>query len=238
LNLTIASITVRGMLGRKRALLLFALPAILLALAGVLRATGSGDLSSSAIVLRLFAVGTLLPLLTLIAASGVIGPEIDDGQIMYLMTKPISRPVITTTKLVVAIGLVAVFAAVPTTAAGMILTGSDANLAVAFGLGILAGGAAYCALFLALSVVTRQPVTIGLVYALVWETMIANYAPRAKTLSIQQWAYSVTDSLTTATDIVATVSLSTALPLLAVVTVGGAVLAGWRMRSLTISGPE
>src|SRR5258708_30574745 len=103
MNPTIAYITFRAMLGRKRALLLFALPAILLLLAVILRLTGHNDLQISTNVLEKFALGTLLPLLGLIVGSGVIGPEIDDGQIMYVLTKPIPRPVIVTTKPAVAI---------------------------------------------------------------------------------------------------------------------------------------
>lgn len=238
MNLTIASITARGMLGRKRALLLFALPTILLALAGGLRYGEVNDLDSATFLLESFAIGTLLPLLALIAATGVIGPEIDGGQIMYLLTKPISRPVIATTKLAVAIGLVAIFAAVPTFAAGWIMVGSQAELAVACTVGVLAGGVAYCALFMALAVVSRHAVTIGLVYALVWESLIGNFAPGAQTLSIQQWAFTVADTLTAASSVEAVVRPSLALPLLAGVTVVGTFLAGWRLRGLSISGPE
>ncbi|NED54877.1 ABC transporter permease subunit, partial [Micromonospora aurantiaca] len=70
-----------------------------------------------------FGLATLLPLLALIAGTGVIGPEIDDGQIMYVLTKPIPREVIVLTKLVVAIILTTAFATVPTLLAGLILTG-------------------------------------------------------------------------------------------------------------------
>src|SRR5918999_2214197 len=142
LNATIAYITFRGMLGRRRALLLFILPAILLVLAGVLTATGYNDLTASTAVLQRFALGALLPLLALIAGTGVIGPEIDDGQIMYVLTKPIPRPVITTTKLMVAIVIVVVFAVVPTLIAGVVMFGATAQLSIAFTAGVLVGGIA------------------------------------------------------------------------------------------------
>lgn len=238
MNLTIAHITFRSMLGRKRAFLLLVLPVILLLLAVILRMTDNNDLDSSTVLLHQFAIGTLLPLLALIAGTGVIGPEIDDGQIMYLLTKPVARPVITTTKLFVAIGLVIVFAVLPTLGAGLITVGLEADLAVAFAIGALAGGVAYCALFVALSVVTRYPVVIGLLYALVWETMIGNYASGARALSVQQWGMAVTDALTTATSVTAAVRPGTAIPLLAVLTVTGLVAAGWRLRSLAVAGTE
>jgi ABC-2 type transport system permease protein len=238
MNLTIAVITARAMLGRKRTLLLLALPAFLLALAVLLRLTENNDLSTAKILLHQFAIATLLPLLGVIAGTGVIGPEIDDGQIMYLLTKPIPRPVISSTKLAVAIAIIALFGAVPTLGAGLIMVGTEADLAAAFAIGALAGGVAYCALFVALAVVTRYPVVIGLLYALIWETTIGNLARGAKTLSIQQWAYSISDVFTTATDVTATVKPSTAVPMLVALTVLGAVVAGWRLRSLAFRGPE
>ncbi|MEO5875700.1 MAG: ABC transporter permease [Streptosporangiaceae bacterium] len=237
MNPTIAYITVRGMLGRKRALLLFALPAMLLLLVIGLKASDNATVSIQTAVLRQFALSTLLPLLALIAGTGVIGPEIDDGQIMYIMTKPISRPVIVMTKLAVAIALVFAFAVVPTFVAGLIL-GNTEGLAFAFAFAVLIGGIAYCALFVALAVVSRFAVTIGLIYVLVWEVLIGNLAPGAKNLSIQQWSLSIVDRLTDASTVEAEVSLGTAGILLLVVTVAGALYASVRLRNLTIASAE
>jgi ABC-2 type transport system permease protein len=238
MNATIAYITFRGMLGRKRALLLFALPGVLLVLALALRITGYNDLDVSTAVLQRFALGTLLPLLCLIAGTGVIGPEIDDGQIMYILTKPIPRPVVTTTKYAVALVLVFVFAVVPTLVAGLLMTGTTAGLTLAFAIGTFAGGAAYCAVFVALAVASRNAVTIGLLYALVWETLVGNFAPGARTLSIQQWALSVTDALTPASTLTSEVGLGMAAVLLVVVTVLGVTLAAVRLRTLPVAGTE
>jgi ABC-2 type transport system permease protein len=238
MNLTIAYITFRGMLGRKRALLLFVLPAVLLVLAIVLRITNHNDLDVSAVVLQTFALGTLLPLLAMIAGTGVIGPEIDDGQIMYVLTKPIQRPVITVTKLVVAITLMVAFAVVPTLIAGLILSGTTAQLTVAFAIGLFVGGVAYCAVFVALAVASRNAVTIGLLYALVWESLVGNFAPGARSLSIQQWALSVTDALTSATSVTSEVRLGVAVVALACVTVAGATLAALRLRTLSVASAD
>jgi ABC-2 type transport system permease protein len=238
MNLTVAYITFRGMLGRKRALLLFLLPAVLLVLAIALRVTDHNDLDTAALVLRTFALGTLLPLLGLITGTGVIGPEIDDGQIMYVLTKPISRPVVTTTKLLVAIALMIVFAVIPTLVAGLILAGTTAQLSVAFAIGLFVGGVAYCAVFVALAVASRNAVTIGLIYALVWESLLGNFAPGARSLSIQQWALSVADAMTSATSVTSEVGLGTAAVLLVCVTAAGAVLAALRLRTLTIASAD
>ena len=238
MNPTIAMITFRAMLGRRRALLLFLLPAILLFLALALRVAGENDPGVSAGVLQRFGLATLLPLLALIAGTGVIGPEIDDGQITYVLATPVPRRVVVLTKLAVAVALVALFGAVPTLAAGLLMTGTAEGMAPAFTVGVLVGGIAYAAVFVALAVVSRNAVTIGLLYALVWETLLGNFAPGARSASIQQWALSVTDALTGSSYVTSTVGLAVAVPLLAAVTVAGASLAVTRLRSLSIAGAE
>jgi ABC-2 type transport system permease protein len=238
MNSTIAMITFRSMLGRRRALLLLLLPAVLLLLAVVLRALGENDLEVSAGVLQRFGLATLLPLLALIAGTGVIGPEIDDGQIMYVLTKPIPRQVVVLTKLAVAIVLVTVFAAAPTLLAGLLMSGTTEGMATAFTVGVLVGGLTYSAIFVALAVVSRNAVTIGLLYALVWETLLGNFAPGAKSASVQQWGLSVTDALTGASPVVSTVSLAVALPLLFLTAVAATLLAVVRLRSLSVASAE
>jgi ABC-2 type transport system permease protein len=238
MNATIAYITFRAMLGRKRALLLFALPAVLLVLAVGLRLTGNNDLNITTTVLQRFALTTLLPLLALIAGTGVIGPEIDDGQIMYILTKPIPRPVIIMTKLAVAIALMIAFAVVPTLVAGLILTGNTAEVTAGFAVGTLVGGVAYCAVFVVLAVASRNAVTIGLLYALVWETLIGNFAPGARSLSIQQWALSVTDAVSSASTVTSEVRFGLAVVFLVIVTALGATFAAVRLRTLSVASAE
>lgn len=235
---TIAYITFRGMLGRRRALLLFALPAVLLLLSIGLRLTGNADLDTATALLTQFGLGALLPLLALLAGTGVISPEIDDGQIMYLMTKPIARPIISTTKYLVAVALVIGFGVVPIFISAVVMNGMTAGLATGFALGSLVGGIAYCALFIAIAVLSRFAVTIGLIYALVWENLLARYAAGAKTLSIRQWAISITDLTTNATAVTSDVHGSTAVPLLIVLTALGIVFAGWKLRTLSITGTD
>jgi ABC-2 type transport system permease protein len=235
---TIAYITFRGMLGRRRALLLFILPGVLLLLSIGLRLTGNTDLDTATTLLTQFGLGALLPLLALLAGTGVIGPEIDDGQIMYLMTKPIARPIISTTKFLVAVALVVGFGVVPMFISAVIMNGLTAGLATGFALGALVGGIAYCALFIAIAVLSRFAVTIGLIYALVWENLLARYASGAKTLSIRQWAISVADLTTNATTVTSDVSGSTAVPLLIALTAIGVVFAGWKLRTLSITGTD
>jgi ABC-2 type transport system permease protein len=237
-NTTIAHITFRGMLGRRRALLLFFLPAVLVLLALALRITGNADLDSGTAVLWTFGLAVLLPLLSLIAGTGVIGPEIDDGQIMYVLTKPIPRSSVIVTKYLCAAVLVTVFAVLPIWLAGVIMTGVGSDLPWGFAIGAFFGGLAYSAVFTALAVASRQAVTVGLIYALVWESLLGNFAPGVQTLSVQQWALAIADRLSSSTTVEASVSLSVSVVLLALVTAAGLALATTRLRTLTLASAD
>ena len=98
---------------------------------------------------------------------------------------------------------------------------------------------AYCALFLLLAVVTRNAVVIGLLYALIWESLIGQFVPGAQVLSIQQWGLALTERLVgsraAGLGITSAADLGVALPLLIIVVVGCTWYAGQRLRSLRLS---
>jgi ABC-2 type transport system permease protein len=242
MNTTVAQLTVRSLLGRRRVLLLVALPGVLILLAAAARALAGQDQDITVGLLGGFGLATLAPLLGLIAGTGVIGPEIDDGSIIYLLAKPLSRFAIVITKGAVAAGVVTVFAALGTLLAGLILAGTSDGLAVAYALGALAAGISYCALFLLLAVLTRHAVVLGLLYALIWESLVGSFVPGAQALSIQQWALAgIEKGLGDRAEplgVSSAVSLGAAIPMALAVIVGATWLAGWRLRTLRLTSDE
>jgi ABC-2 type transport system permease protein len=238
MNFVVAGITYRAVLGRRRILLLILLPLVLIGLALLLRAIGSTDEKATITLMQVYAIGTMLPLLGLIAGTGTIAPEIDDGTIIHLLSKPISRPVIATTKFVVAASLLALFAAVPTFVAAYLLIRDEAGIASGFALGALIGGIAYAAVFLLLGVVTRHAVTIGLIYAVVWENLVGGYVPGARNFSIQQWAQTFAGQISTSGFFKPSVGMGFAVPAVLIVTIGSVIWAGQRLRSLSLTGDE
>ncbi|MFG3495991.1 ABC transporter permease [Streptomyces sp. NPDC047928] len=238
-NPTVARLTYRALLGRRRAAILFVLPGLLLLIAAAVRAFNGADDQVAADVLGGFALATMVPLIGVIAGTGAIGPEIDDGSIVYLLSKPVKRPSIIFTKLIVAIAVTMVFSAVPTFIAGFILNGNGQQVAVAYTVAALVASIAYSALFLLLGTVSRHAVVIGLVYALVWETLFGSLIEGARTLSVQQWALAVAERAVAADGLIASdVGLPLAVTLLAGVTVAATWYAGQKLRTLTLAGEE
>ncbi|GLF95768.1 ABC transporter permease [Streptomyces yaizuensis] len=237
-NPTVARLTYRAVLGRRRAAILFILPALLLLIAAAVRFFNGADDQIADAVLGQFALATMVPLIGVIAGTGSIGPEIDDGSIVYLLAKPVKRPTIILTKLTVAIAVTMVFSAVPTMIAGMILNGNGQQIAVAYTVAALVASIAYAALFLLIGTISRNAVVIGMIYALIWESLFGSLVPGARTLSIQQWALALGERTATGDLVTSDVGLPTAVVLLSVVTVAATWYAGQRLRVLKLAGEE
>ncbi|MGA5505230.1 ABC transporter permease [Streptomyces umbrinus] len=235
---TVARLTYRGLLGRRRALILGALPALLIVISVAVRGFTGADDQVASDVLGGFALATMVPLIGVIAGTGAIGPEIDDGSVVYLLAKPVKRPTIIFTKLIVAIAVTMAFSAIPTFLAGMILNGNGQQIAVAYTVAALVASIAYAAMFLLLGTITRHAVVFGLVYALVWETLFGSLVSGARTLSVQQWSLAVAQKVSGGDLVTSDVGLTTGTVLLVVVTVAATWFAGQKLRTLTLAGEE
>lgn len=235
---TVARLTYRALLGRRRAAVLLILPLLLILIAVAVRTFNGVDDQIAADVLGGFALATMIPLIGVIAGTGAIGPEIDDGSIVYLLAKPVTRPTIIFTKLIVAISVTMAFSAVPTFIAGYILNGNGQQIAVSYTIAALVASIAYSALFLLLGTVSRHAVVIGLVYALVWETLFGSLVAGARTLSVQQWALAVAEKTGGDGMIASDVGLPLAITLLVGVTCVATWYAGQKLRTLKLAGEE
>ncbi len=237
MNRTIVRLTARGMLGGRRVWLLAALALLLVGIAVLARVLVPVSDADAAALLQGVSFATFLPLFGLIVGTGAIAPEIDDGSIVHLLSKPVSRHTIVQSKLAVAVGATVVFAVLPTMLAAVVL-GAGPSTVLAFGAGALAAGAVYSVAFLLLSILTRHAVIIGLLYALMWESLVGSFVPGARNLSVQQWALSVTGSIAPPGPVTANVALGLACALIVGVLVAATWYAGSRLRVLTLAAEE
>ena len=233
-NPTIARITTRGLFGRRRFLLLLPLPVLLVGLALLARGLGAkpGDWSEPVLVGLGFAA--VLPVIALIVGNGVLGSEIDDGTLVHILAKPLPRREIILTKLVVAVSVTAVTVGVPMYLAGLVA--GSGRLGIGLAVGSLVGAFAYSALFLALSLLTRRPVLLGLLYVLIWEGVLGNLLTGTRMLSVQQYVVAVAAKVGGTDLLTGRVSVPVSLVMAVAFTVGGTVLAIDRLRSFSIAG--
>lgn len=232
MNSTIAKLALQALLGRKRFWALLAFPILMLGLTVALVALADGDAG-------LFLIATLgfplvLPLIALMAASAVLGPEVDDGSVVYLLAKPVNRHAIATSKWVVAWAATLLVGGGSLLLAGLV-TG-DPRTATAWLVAGLVSGTAYSALFLALSALTRHAVVIGLMFVLIWETLLGGLLSGVAWLSIAQWGVRVGHEVST--ELPDPANLPWAIGAAVVVTLGGVWFAGDRLRSFSLTGDE
>jgi len=234
-NPTVAWLTVRATLGRRRALL-FAVPAvILIALTLVLRATRPAGAAWPDHVLGDFGFSVLLPLTALIIGTGVLGAEIDDGSAIHLLATPVRRSAVVVTKFSVAAVATMLFAAVPELVAGLLAPGSG-KLGFALFAGALVGSVIYSAVFVMASVLTSRAIAVGLLYVLIWEGLLGNLVGGARILSIAHYSLGVANAIYPDRNFQAGLSLSTSLILGVIVTGGALILATRRLSAFAIKG--
>ncbi|GAA2360462.1 hypothetical protein Cme02nite_37630 [Catellatospora methionotrophica] len=234
MNMTIAWITARGLLGRRRSWLLLPMPLILIGITAIGLGFDAPAVDLADGVLIGLGVAVILPLVSLIVGTGVLGSEIDDGTVVHILTKPIPRSRIILAKLAVAATVSAVTTAVPMFVAAAMVGG--VKLGLGFALACAAGAVVYSALFLALSVLTRRPVLLGLLYVVIWEGLLSNVVMGTRTVSVQHYVIEFASELSGSTLFTATVSLGVAAAMAVVLTVAGTWLATQRLRSFSVAG--
>ncbi|GAB95490.1 ABC-2 type transport system permease protein [Kineosphaera limosa] len=233
MNPTIARLAVYALLGAKRVWALLAFPVFLLVIAFAMRTFAQG--STSAELISGLAYPVLLPLVALLATSSVLGPEVDDGSIVYLLAKPVNRYVVAFSKFVVAWVATLLAGVLPLPIAGYIVDGMLTRGTQAWAIGGVVAATAYCALFLALAAVTRYAVVFGLLFVLLWEGALGGLLGGIAWVSVRQWGARIAenvDRFIVAPDLPLAYAFGAAL----VVTVGGLWWAGDRLRSFTVRG--
>jgi ABC-2 type transport system permease protein len=242
MNSVVINLTRRALLGKRRALLLMLLPGLLLGIAALVGAGNSADAESASGFIQGFGLGTLLPLICLLIGTGVIGPEIEDQSLIYLLAKPVKRSTIVLSKLAVAYGAALVFAVIPTVAATWLAGGREADVVLALAVTAALASLTYVTVFFLLATLTRNAVVVGLLYAVLWETVLGGYAPGVRALSVRQWSLAPAEQIAGAQaqawGIASEVSLTTGVIAIAITTVAAIALASRRLSRLQLSSGE
>jgi ABC-2 type transport system permease protein len=232
---TIASVTLRATMGRKRALLFAIPPVILIVVTLLIKVAHPTDPSWPSEILGVFGFSVVLPLTALIIGTSVLGAEVDDGSIVQLLATPVPRSVVIASKYVVATVLTAAFVAVPELVAGLIATGAT-KLTFGLFVGALAGSVMYNAVFVMLSVLTTRAIAFGLLYVLIWESLLTNFVSGAKLLSIGHYSLGIANAIAHDSNLNAGLSAGTAIPMGVIVTAIALVIAARGLASFSLKG--
>jgi ABC-2 type transport system permease protein len=238
-TMPITAVTLRGLLGRRRTVLLVLLVGLPVLVALLLRVAGS-DVNVERILDPMI-VRTILPLVALVFGTAALGSELEDGTAVYLIIKPIPRWRIIGAKMLVAAGLTVALVMPATVATGILVAGfGPGSMATtfAYALAASAGGAAYACAFVALSAFTGRALIIGLAYTLIWEGILAGLLEGTRFLSIRQATLGIAAGLDEPPFGATPLELPLSVAIIAVVIVGSFVLGSLRLARFEIRGGD
>ena len=231
-------VTLRGLLNRRRIVLMTLLAAIpvLLGVLVYLRG-GRPDVDR---VLGILIVQTVMPLVALVLGTAALGSEIEDGTAIYLLAKPIPRWQVALAKILVAVGLTSALVVPSTLLTGLLICrgGSEAiGVTLAFALGCFVGGSTYAAAFVALSALTSRALVLGLAYVLLWEGTLGGLLQGTRFLSIRQATLGLVDAAggeVSGEPLAADLSVV----VLTAVIVGSFLIASWKLARFEVRGAD
>ena len=235
-------LTARQLLTRGKVLILVALGA-LPAILALLYTFSDSTLDQQTFLVRAytnFVLTVVAPVTALVFAAAVLGSELEDGTIVYLLLKPVPRWQIVVSKLLPTVAIIAVFvaASIYLTAFAVDRGVEEAHVAFAFALGATLGSAAYAAMFTFLGLITSRALIGGLLYVFVWEGLLTNLFTGARNYSVREYMRGIADAFSTLPIEVfdAQISGPRALISCGVVVLVFTLLAVDRLRTITIAG--
>jgi ABC-2 type transport system permease protein len=235
----ITGVTLRGLLGRRRTvlmLLLVGLPVLVAFLVRIAGSSGEADRILDPMIVR-----TILPLVALVFGTAALGAELEDGTAVFLIIKPIPRWRIIGAKMLVAAGLTIALIMPSTVLTGVLVAGTGpGSLATTFAYALAAGigGAAYACAFVALSAFTGRALIIGLAYTMIWEGVLAGLLEGTKFLSIRQATLGIAAGLSEPPFGQTPLELPLSVVIIAVALVGSFVLGSLRLARFEIRGGD
>lgn len=187
MNTTIMRLATASLWGRWRGWALVALPVLVAALGFLIGQLDTDPATGWDLLVGVW-IPLVVPLVSLLAASAVLGPEIDDGSLLYLLAKPVDRHSVLRSKYLVAASSALALLTVPLLVVGVLMPSDSGSRPGALAWGLTVGSAvatlAYVALFLLLTVLLRRSVIAAIIYIFVIEQVVVNMLSGAAVLSI------------------------------------------------------
>ena len=194
--------SLRQLLGRGRVAIIVLLAAVPVALVAVIRAfnvdLGADDLNELAVgIVGVLMVTAVLPIVTMTLATASFGNEVEDRTLAYLALNPVSRWSIVLSKMLAPVAIAGPVLAV----SGMLVAGvwleGDVRTVAAGGVGILAGVAAYSAIFTWLGLTVGHPLGFALVYVFIWEGLLSTLLSGTRYLSVRAYTMTLMEGIDT-----------------------------------------
>ena len=184
-----------------------------------------------------FGLILIVPIVSLVFASAVLGETREDGTLVYLWLRPMDRGPIVVGAAAAAATAALPLTVIPTVVGGWLAaerTVGSADLVVGSLAAAALGTAAYSSLFVLVGLLLKKPIMWGIGYVLLWEGLAVGLGDFAARLSLRGYARSVLTEIAGVDLGYDTYSITTALVVMAAVAVVGLVLATLRLSRMEV----
>ncbi len=176
----------------------------------------------------------LVPIVALIFASASLGDTREDGTLVYLWLRPISRLSVSTGAWAASVTIALPLTVIPMTVSALLLDAGNSVVTATMITSILAV-VAYSGLFVTLGLIVKNPVLWGLAYIFIWEAIVASFAKPAAALAVSGYSRAIITGRTNVEfDYLFDPSQSVSVLMLIIITIVGIAFSSARLNRLEV----
>tara|TARA_B100000614_G_scaffold258004_1_gene279341 strand:+ start:16 stop:747 length:732 start_codon:yes stop_codon:yes gene_type:complete len=176
----------------------------------------------------------LVPIVALIFASASLGDTREDGTLVYLWLRPISRLSVSTGAWAASVTIALPLTVIPMTVSALLLDAGNSVVTATMITSILAV-VAYSGLFVTLGLIVKNPVLWGLAYIFIWEAIVASFAKPAAALAVSGYSRAIITGRTNVEfDYLFDPSQSVSVLMLIIITIAGIAFSSARLNRLEV----
>ena len=180
----------------------------------------------------------VVPIVSVVFASSVLGDAREDGTLVYLWLRPMDRSAVAAGAMGAAVAAALPLTVIPVGVGGWLAAGrvtGSGELALAGLTASAFGTVAYASMFMLIGLLLKRPVMWGIFYVLVWEGLAAQISDSAALFSLRGYTQSLSAQMTSFDwDLSITHSTVTSVAVLAGITVASTGLAVLRLNRMDI----
>ena len=182
-----------------------------------------------------FGLGLVVPVVALVLGSAALGTWVDDETLVYVWLRPVARTTIAAAAVAAAATVVIPMLVIALGTMAAIGSSFDADVMLATLTSSAVGGLAYVSVFVAVGLVVRRALILGLVYVFIWEFFVARAGAGAARLSINSYAASLLSHYSGEDIRLGERALSSSWIVLLAVTAVGIAVSTWRLSRANVA---
>ncbi len=176
----------------------------------------------------------LVPIVALIFASASLGDTREDGTLVYLWLRPISRLSVSTGAWAASVTIALPLTVIPMAVSALLLDVGN-NVVTATIITSILAVVAYSGLFVTLGLIVKNPVLWGLAYIFIWEAIVASFAKPAAALAVSGYSRAIITGRTNVEfDYLFDPSQSVSVLMLIIITIAGIAFSSARLNRLEV----